>query len=423
VRDVTAEREAEEALRLHREELERLVEDRTAALIRAAEEQRRAEEAMRQGEQLAALGRLTGGVAHDFNNLLQVVTSGAALLRRELPEARRARVLDALSDAGLKARDLTSRLLAFARRQALRPEPFDLNRRVEGMTELLRRTLGSRVRIEAELAEELPPVLADPGQLEIAVINLATNARDAMPDGGRLTLRTRVERLEATEALAGGEYVCLDVEDTGEGMTPAVRARVFEPFFTTKEAGKGTGLGLAQVFGFARQSGGDVVVESAPGRGTRFTLHLPRAAALPAEEPPAPEPVLEAMRDASGRVVLVVEDNREAGDFAAALLEELGFRALRAGNVAEALAVLEGEARVDAVFSDVVMPGSQTGLDLALRLRAERPRIAVVLTSGYSARLAEGGAPEGMEVLGKPYRPDELAAALTRAFARVPEQA
>jgi PAS domain S-box-containing protein len=422
VRDVTAEREAEEALRLHREELERLVEDRTAALLRAAEEQRRAEEAMRQGEQLAALGRLTGGVAHDFNNLLQVVTSGAALLRRDLPEARRARVLDALADAGLKARDLTSRLLAFARRQALRPEPFDLNRRIEGMTELLRRTIGSRVRIEAELAEGLPPVMADPGQLEIAVINLATNARDAMPRGGRLTLRTRLAVLEATEALAGGAYVCLDVEDTGEGMTPAVQARIFEPFFTTKEAGKGTGLGLAQVFGFARQSGGDVAVESQPGQGTRFTLQLPRATAPVPEAPSRPEPMLEAMRDASGRVVLVVEDNREAGDFAAALLEELGFRALRAGTVAEALDVLAGGERVDAVFSDVMMPGGQTGLDLALRLRAERPGVAVVLTSGYSARLAEGGAPEGVEVLGKPYRLDELAGALARAFSRLPER-
>jgi CheY-like chemotaxis protein len=243
-----------------------------------------------------------------------------------------------------------------------------------------------------------------------------------MPDGGRLTLRTRLETLEAAEALAGGEYIFLDVEDTGEGMTPAVRARIFEPFFTTKEAGKGTGLGLAQVFGFARQSGGDVAVESAPGRGTRFTLHLPRAAALPPEQAPPPEPVLEAMRDASGRVVLVVEDNREAGDFAAALLEELGYRALRAGDVAEALEVLGGAERVDAVFSDVVMPGGLTGLDLALRLRAERPGIAMVLTSGYSARLAEGGAPEGVEVLGKPYRLDELAAALARAFARVPER-
>jgi PAS domain S-box-containing protein len=423
--DVTARVRAEALLRMHREELERLVEARTAALQRAAEEQRRAEEAMRQGEQLAALGRLTGGVAHDFNNLLQVVTSGAALLRRDLPEPRRARVLDAMADAGAKARDLTSRLLSFARRQALRPAVFDLNARLSGMTELLRRTLGSRVRVEVELAEGLPPVLADPGQLEIAVINLATNARDAMPDGGRLTLRTRREWLPAGVERAAGDYACLDVEDTGEGMTQAVRARIFEPFFTTKESGKGTGLGLAQVFGFARQSGGDIAVESEPGQGTRFTIHLPLAATgtAPSAPSPAGEGVVATMRASAGRVVLVVEDNLEAGEFAAALLEELGYRTRRAADVAEALAMLEDGARIDAVFSDVVMPGSQTGLDLAQWLRQWRPEVAVVLTSGYSARLAEGGTPSGVEVLGKPYRLDELAGALARAFARMPESA
>ncbi len=421
--DVTDRVRAEALLRLHREELERLVEARTAALQRETEERRRAEEAARQGEQLAALGRLTGGVAHDFNNLLQVVTSGAALLRRDPPEARRNRVLDAMVEAGAKARDLTSRLLAFARRQPLRPEVLDLNARIGAMTELLRRTLGSRIRVETEFAEALPPVLADPGQLEIALINLATNARDAMPAGGRLVLRTRLATVPAVAERVAGDYVLLEVEDCGEGMSPAVQARIFEPFFTTKESGKGTGLGLAQVFGFARQSGGDVVVESEPGRGTRVAILLRPAEAGAAGAPsPAGGAVIDAMRSSAGQVVLVVEDNLEAGDFAAALLEELGYRTRRAGDVAGALSVLAEGGRIDAVFSDVVMPGGETGLDLALRLRAERPGVAVVLTSGYSARLAEGGGPEGVEVLAKPYRLDELAAALARALARVPEE-
>ena len=425
-RDVTGRKRAEEVLARDREGLGRLVEERTAALLRAAEERRRAEEAMRQSEKLAALGQLTGGVAHDFNNLLQVVSSGAALLKRPgLSEARRAMVLDGMIGAGQAARGLTGRLLAFARRQALAPETLDLNARLLGLSELLRQTLGSAVRVETELAADLWPVHCDPGGLEVALLNLAANARDAMPSGGALRLRTRNAALGAAGERAAGDYVVLEVEDTGEGMPPAVLARVFEPFFTTKEAGRGTGLGLPQVFGFARQSGGDIRIESEPGRGTTVAVLLPRAAAAaaaPSAAPPAAPPraggaVLDALRSSAGRTVLVVEDNREAGDFAAALLEELGYATVRAGGAAEALALLADGARVDAVFSDVVMPGGAGGLELAAALRASHPGVALVLTTGYSAKLADGDAPEGVEVLAKPYLLDELAAALGRALA------
>jgi CheY-like chemotaxis protein len=287
------------------------------------------------------------------------------------------------------------------------------------MAELLQGTLGAHIRVATDLAPDLWPVEADPGQLEVALVNLAANARDAMPRGGTLTLRTRNARLEedAPERPAG-DYVRLAVEDTGEGMPPAVLARAFEPFFTTKAPGKGTGLGLAQVHGFAKQSGGDVEVASAPGRGTTVALLLPRAEAAPrggcargkADEGGA-------MRAALGKAVLVVEDNPEVGDFAAALLEGLGYATRRAASAAEALDLLGAGERVDAVFSDVVMPGGMDGLELAALLRERHPGLAVVLATGYSEALARRRGEAPAEVLGKPYRPDDLAAALERAFA------
>lgn len=420
--DATAQRRAEAALVQQRAELERLVEERTAALLRAAEERRRAEEAARQAEKLAALGELTGGVAHDFGNLLQVVTSGAALLRRpSLPEARRAEILEGMIQAGRSARELIGRLLAFARKQTLRPEVIDVGARLAGMSELLRQTLGSGIRVETDLAPSLWPVRADPGQLEVAILNLAVNARDAMPGGGTLTVQARNVVLEATAERAAGEYVCIAVKDTGGGMSPHVLSRVLEPFFTTKGPGQGTGLGLPQVHGFAKQSGGDLRIESEPGCGTAVFLHLPRAVGIDAgkEESGAdPGEQQPGVLQGVGRTVLVVDDNPDVAAFACGLLEELGYATHRAGSAAEALAVLTDGVKVDAVFSDVVMPGGVDGVELATALRSSFPRVGVVLATGYSARLACGGAPEGVETLLKPYRPDELAAALGRALAR-----
>jgi PAS domain S-box-containing protein len=417
VQDMTAEYAARETLARSHAELEALVEARTAALLRAADEKRRAEEAARQNEKLAALGQLVGGVAHDFNNLLQVIGSGAALLRRPaITDARRAAVLEGMERAGETARELTGRLLAFARQQPLVPETFSLNARIVGMSALLRQTLGGVVQVETELAPDLWQVHADPGQLELAVLNLAVNARDAMPEGGRLLLRTRNATLPATEGRQAGDYVCLDVVDAGIGMPPAVLSRALEPFFTTKEAGRGTGLGLPQVFGFARQSGGDLRLESTPGQGTTVTIKLPRAAA---DHGNGDATAIGSLRTPKGKAVLVVEDNVAAGEFAASLLEELGYQARTATTAVQALEMLQGGTIVDAVFSDVVLPGGMSGNELALALRRQFPQVAVVLATGYGGQAASVAPPPGVETLGKPYQLVELAAALERALARV----
>lgn len=420
--DVTAQREAEAALARQRGELERLVEERTAALLRAAEDRRRAEEAARQAEKLAALGELTGGVAHDFGNLLQVVTSGAALIQRpSVTEARRTEILQGMIQASRSARDLINRLLAFARKQTLRPELTDVGARLGGMSGLLGQAVGAGIEVDTDLPDGLWPVRVDPGQLEVAVLNLAVNARDAMPKGGRLTIRACNVVLEPGPERVAGDYVRIAVSDSGEGMPPHVLSRVLEPFFTTKGPGRGTGLGLPQVHGFARQSGGDLQIESAPGKGTTVSLHLPRATA--SEQ--AKEAAIDAPGEAEGgilpgvgRTVLVVDDNADVAAFACGLLEELGYATRRASGGAEALAMLADGDRPDAVFTDIVMPGAVDGIELAATLRASFPHIAVVLATGYSERLTHGGAPEGVETLLKPYRPDELAAALGRALGR-----
>jgi PAS domain S-box-containing protein len=415
--------DAREALARSRAELERLVEERTAALLREVEERRKAEEALRQGEKLAALGQLTGGIAHDFNNILQVVSSGATLLRYpRLTEERREAVLDGLSKAAESAKDLTGRLLAFARKQTLRPETFDVNARLEHMSELLRQTLGSRIVVETDFAADLWPAFADPSQLEVAVLNLAVNARDAMlPKGGTLIVQTCNTYLEATSERMAGEYVRLVVKDTGRGMPPSVLARVFEPFFTTKGPDRGTGLGLAQVHGFTKQSGGDITVQSTPGQGTTITLHLARATAAQMDAPAAPakETAGAGLARTAGKTVLVVEDNPDVGSFTVGLLENLGYATRSAANAAEALALIERGEAVDAVFSDVVMPGEMNGVTLASELRMRFPHLAVVLATGYSEVLAQWNGRAAAEVLRKPYRLEEVAAALERAFVAV----
>jgi CheY-like chemotaxis protein len=351
-------------------------------------------------------------VAHDFNNLLQVVSSGANLLRSDqLGAEERQAVLESLTRAGESARELTGRLLAFARRQTLRPEAFALPARLEAMRESLRATLGPACRLELALPEDLWPVHADPGQFEIALLNLAGNARDAMPAGGVL----RLEAANAAGPEGGPAQLRITLRDQGQGMAPAVLERIFEPFFTTKPPGRGTGLGLAQVHGFTIQSSGSIAVESAPGKGTAVTLHLPALrGGLPAGT--AEGAVIDALNSSAGRSVLVVEDNEDAGAFAAALLRELGYATSRAGTGEEALAMIEAGPLPDAIFSDIAMPGAVDGVSLAEHLQRQHPGIAVVLATGYSDRLAAAGGLTEVTVLQKPYRLDELATALLQAL-------
>ncbi|HYF53789.1 MAG TPA: PAS domain S-box protein [Salinarimonas sp.] len=380
-----------------------------------AEALRNAEEALRQSQKMEAVGQLTGGVAHDFNNLLTIIRSSTDFLRRpDLPEERRDRYVRAIADTVDRAAKLTAQLLAFARRQALKPEVFDVPERVRAITDMVRTIVGPRIELRADISCGTCQVEADLNQFETALVNMAVNARDAM--GGEGTLTIRVEHADAMPALRGhaggpGPFVAVSISDTGEGIPRDRMAQIFDPFFTTKEVGKGTGLGLSQVYGFAKQSGGDVAVDSEVGRGSTFTLYLPRASAgSPIAEPPKVRLEPEHGR---GRRVLMVEDNREVGEFSTQLVQDLGYETTWAANAAEALALLDAGQRFDVVFSDVVMPGID-GVELGGEIRRRFPSLPVVLTSGYSHVLAEEG-PHGFELLHKPYSAEELSRALHRS--------
>jgi PAS domain S-box-containing protein len=365
-----------------------------------------AREALFQGQKLQALGELTGGIAHDFNNLMTVIRGSADLLRQDsLSPDKRRRYLEAIIETADRAATLTSHLLAFGRKQALKPEVTDLNLRLDAFGEVLSRTLGGGIEVSLNLAPHLWPVEVDAAQLESALLNAAFNARDAMPDGGRITLCTRNREGGGTD----GDMVAIELTDTGQGMSPEVLSRAFEPFFTTKPVGKGTGLGLSQIHGFAAQSGGRAEVDSAEGEGTTIRLLLPRShkapAAARAAEVAAEAPV--------GLRVLLVEDNDHVREFATALLEDLHHQVLPAEGGDEALGILEKE-EVDLLFSDVVMPG-MSGIDLARAARETHPGLPVLLASGYSEAVIEGAA-AAFEFLTKPYDATMLAAAIASAM-------
>jgi two-component system NtrC family sensor kinase len=378
-----------------------------------------AEEALKHGQRLEALGQLTGGVAHDFNNLLTVIRASVDLLRRpDLPEPRRLRYIEAISDTVTRAGKLTGQLLAFARRQTLKPELFDVGRSVEMLGEMIGTLIGSRIDI-VTYGPDLPCLIyADAGQFETAVINMAVNARDAMDGQGRLTVAVRAAATLPSAAAPSRNphgYVAVSVEDTGVGIPKEQFGRIFEPFFTTKDVGQGTGLGLSQVFGFAKQSGGEVVVASEMGKGSIFTLYLPRAAADRGSQQLAAEDA--APVGGQGMAVLVVEDNAEVGQFAADALAELGYTPTLVGNAMHALEELSSDAgRFDVVFSDVVMPG-MTGIELAQEIRRRHHDLPVVLTSGYSHVLSENGS-YGFEVLQKPYSIEQLSRVLQKVGRR-----
>jgi PAS domain S-box-containing protein len=378
---------------------------------------------LQQALKMEAVGQLTSGIAHDFNNLLGIVIGNIDLLLRRLQgrdRPSRGLAEDALSAALLGA-DITRRLLSFSRRQPMRSELVNLSDLAMQTVALLRHTIGGAIVVRARLARDLWPVEADPAQFESALTNLAINARDAMADGGWLTVRTANRQVTAAEAardpqLAAGDYVELTVGDTGCGMAADVAERAFDPFFTTKEPGRGSGLGLSMVYGFARQSKGHVAIKSRVGHGTTVSLLLPRAVpdALPAD--PAPPAERRAVMG-SGQTVLVVEDNARMRKTAAAQLAALGYRTVEADSAAKALALLEGAPEIDLLFSDMVMPGGMNGLELAQAARRLRPDIKVLLTSGCTGGL-DPAAGRNELLLNKPYRQDELAQMLSKMLRR-----
>jgi signal transduction histidine kinase/CheY-like chemotaxis protein len=364
-----------------------------------------AEERLRRAQRLEAIGQITGGIAHDFNNLLMVITGNAERLRRYVADPKQERYVGSIETAARRGERLTRQLLAFSRQQTVTPVVLQLDEVLPKFPEMLQSSLRGDIEIRVDVANNLWPVKADAGELELALLNLSVNARDAMPQGGKLTMSARNVTLAdsaATDHLQG-DFVAVAVRDTGVGIAPDVLSKIFEPFFTTKEVGKGTGLGLSQVYGFAKQAGGAAVVTSTLGQGATFTIYLPRthevAAAL--EEPTA------AVDPRGSGTILLVEDNKDIADVTKTNLEELGYRVIAVANADTAMEILKANAEIDLVFSDIVMPGQLNGVDLAREIRAQRPETPVILTTGYSAA-AQAAAPDGFTIIPKPYQLDKL---------------
>jgi CheY-like chemotaxis protein len=365
------------------------------------------------------VGQLTGGIAHDFNNMLAVIISAINLAERRMAAGVTdiRQFLDAASDAARRAADLTRRLLAFSRQQPLAPQVLDVNRVVAGMSELLHRTLGETIRLETVLAGGLWRVNVDPSQIENSILNLAVNARDAMPEGGRITIETANAHLDDAYARANpvaeaGQYVMIAVTDSGTGMSPEVVAKAFDPFFTTKGAGKGTGLGLSQVHGFVRQSGGHIKIYSEPGQGTTVKIYLPRSHAAE-DKLQAPPPLAAREERPAGRpqeLVLVVEDEERVRTLTAASLTELGYSVIVADSAATALLLLEKHEDVALLFTDIVMP-EMNGRRLAELAAERRPGIKVLFTTGFTrnAVVHNGILDPGVNFLPKPFTLDQLA--------------
>jgi len=358
------------------------------------------EQELHQAQKMEAIGQLTGGIAHDFNNLLTVITGNLEMLERRIEDPGQQVILREAQEAVELGAQLTGRLLAFGRRQPLRARRVDLGRTVAGMSDLLHRTLGEEIEIATRLGEGLPECLVDPGQIENVILNLAINARDAMPDGGRLAIETSEAELDADYTaqfsdVRPGRYILLTVTDSGFGMTPEILDKAFEPFFTTKKAGAGSGLGLAMIYGFVKQSSGHIRLYSEPGRGTTVSIYLPRAEAEaePASEAPA-ETTSELGR---GETVLLVEDDERVRRVSVGRLGELGYRVIEASNGVDALELLRADAGIDLLFTDMVMPGGMTGDLLAEQARERLPGLKVLFTSGYAepeivSRSVAGGA-------------------------------
>jgi len=394
---------------------------RTRRLHDEAERREAAEAALRQAQRLEAIGQMTGGVAHDFNNLLMIVSGSAERLRRDLTSEKHRRLLDMIMNATNRGESLTRQLLAFSRRQMLMPVAMDLAQRIPELKDMLNRSLRDDITLEVAVPEEGCAVKADPSELELALLNLAVNARDAMPNGGTLRISVEPVALEGKPAEDGlsGNFVAIRVADTGSGIAPEILPHVFEPFFTTKDVGKGTGLGLSQVYGFAKQSGGTATVASTVGRGTVITLYLPCT-----QEAPSPS-VAPAERETAPRradTVLVVEDSAEVAEVATAYFQQLGYVVRQVARANEALELIGNDPKIDLVFSDLVMPGGMSGLELGQAIRRRFPAMPVLLATGYSDGVREA-LQQGFVVLQKPFDLAALEQALREARARAAEPA
>ena len=424
LRDQTAQYNAEQAL----QELNATLEERVAARTRdleeansrlqaEMEERARAEEQLRQSQKMEALGQLTGGIAHDFNNMLAVVMAGLGLIERRLARGDTdiSRFTQGVLESARRTADLTQRLLAFSRRQPLNPEALDANKLVMKLADLLERTIGENIKVTSALGDHIWIVRADPGQLENALLNLAVNARDAMHEGGKLTIRTANVRIGSGDPCSNqvtpGEYVRFTVSDTGSGMSHEVIGKAFDPFFTTKGVGKGTGLGLSQVFGFVRQSGGHVKIKSNVGTGTTVTIYLPRY--LGREEPTVKAVPKAAQAGSPRETIFVVEDEDRVRLMVVASLKELGYTVIQASNGTEALRLMEEGQHPTLLFTDVVMP-NMTGRELADQAMQLIPGLKVLFTTGYTRNAIVHNAvvDRGTNLLLKPFSLDQLAAKL-----------
>jgi PAS domain S-box-containing protein len=384
---------------------------RLIGVIADVTERRAVEDRLRLAQKIEALGQLTGGVAHDFNNLLQVVSSGLQILGRPLDVQHRDRIFGSMKHAVDRGARLCRQLLAFSRRQTLKPEPIDLRRLIGGMRELLSRSLRGDVEVRTQFAQRLWPVEVDSGELELVVLNLAVNARDAMPTGG--TIDINGSNVTLTEQDLSGDFVRLDIVDTGIGMSAETLAHAFEPFFTTKGVGMGSGLGLAQAHGFARASRGVARIESAEGQGTTVSLFLPRTLRVP-PQPDESAAALETPAVTSGQVLLV-EDDDEVAALTEEMINQLGYDTTRVASAEAALGALADRRAVDIVFSDVMMPGRMNGVELAQEIRRRRPNVAILLTSGYAESASRSAAAHQIKIIPKPYRIDQLRDALAAA--------
>ncbi len=384
---------------------------------------RAAEEQLHHAQKMEAVGQLTGGIAHDFNNLLTVVIGNLEMLETRVTDDKSRSLVRQAEEAAELGAELIDRLLTFARRRSLEPQSLDLNELILGLDDILRRALGEAIDLSIVLSPGLWQLRSDPGQLENAILNLCLNARDALGDGGRVTIETANADVDGA-AMAGdpevspGSYVRLSVSDSGPGMVPEVRARAFEPFFTTKEPGVGTGLGLSMVYGFARQSGGFATIRSETGQGTTVSLFLPRWEGTLAEAAPVGSEGEGA--EGQGETVLVVEDDDRVREITAQRLRTLGYRVREAGNGQAALEALEEHDGIELLFTDIVMPGGMSGRELAVAVRKRHPGVKVLYTSGYAAEAAaqRGALGPGEALLAKPYRTAELAVQLRRILDR-----